>query len=811
MQGMGKRVCGTVLVLSLFLGCTSCKKKDKDGRRREVKASDPYFESELIELKLPADATQEVEITNIESVGYQNDKVILNYYIGYKLPEGADPMIDVYDYVQTGTATYDLKGNCVRDQQSTDESGSTVDATCIDKDGNTVALMGILNQNLFKYTTAVVWMNAEGEEIKRVDLDTPWEYDDKMLSSIQILPDGKIVLGGTGYPDYEYYIFDEQGKFISNVFSTDHRSISGEIFIQDGKYYALTTPGEDDESGSFYVISEIDMSTGEIKKGKDAKGIRSTQSIIVTEDGIYSSTSQGISKYNMSTDTMEEVLDWNQTDVDRTILDSIKCYPKNQDEFHVIIQKHSSSYDKETCYLLNLKRAEKNPHVGQKVLYVGGLEIPESFYEYMYSYNSTPEHELRIETIDYALSEDMTMGNQEAGQDPIDKLYLAILSGEGPDILLNFDGYLQFFDESMLVDLNPYIDGEKGLNRSEFFDNIFRSMEVDGKLYQAPVTFYLQGCMINSDVLHVDRNWTLDDLDQAVRSLPDEVSLLSPAPCRFLLEKFVGSEVVDYLDYPKKQVNFSSEGMVKALEEAQKYGSPNTKIYYVSAVYGSGTEALSEGISGLVVDNEFFAEDEGYKASMKLYEGMTAMHLTQVWNVAEYNMMKNLLAEKGKLVGCPTFKGEGVTAGSGISLSIVASTKYKDEAWELIRSFYTEEAQRELGESYQMREGGFAMRKTVFDEVCVNTVEKINRVYDRVKEDASRDPDLDDTKYFRADEATLDELHEIVEGVHCSVKIVGSVWDIIGEEAEGYFAGSRSAEDVLKNIDNRARQIVQEK
>ena len=317
--------------------------------------------------------------------------------------------------------------------------------------------------------------------------------------------------------------------------------------------------------------------------------------------------------------------------------------------------------------------------------------------------------------------------------------------------------------------------------------------------------------MINSDVLHVDRNWTLDDLDQAVRSLPDEVSLLSPAPCRFLLEKFVGSEVVDYLDYPKKQVNFSSEGMVKALEEAQKYGSPNTKIYYVSSVYGSGTEALSEGILGLVVDNEFFAEDEGYKASMKLYEGMTAMHLTQVWNVAEYNLMKNLLAEKGKLVGCPTFKGEGVTAGSGISLSIVASTKYKDEAWELIRSFYTEEAQRELGESYQMREGGFAMRKTVFDEVCVNTVEKINRVYDRVKEDASRDPDLDDTKYFRADEATLDELHEIVEGVHCSVKIVGSVWDIIGEEAEGYFAGSRSAEDVLKNIDNRARQIVQEK
>ena len=34
---------------------------------------------------------------------------------------------------------------------------------------------------------------------------------------------------------------------------------------------------------------------------------------------------------------------------------------------------------------------------------------------------------------------------------------------------------------------------------------------------------------------------------------------------------------------------------------------------------------------------------------------------------------------------------------------------------------------------------------------------------------------------------------------------------ILSEEAAGYFAGSRSEEDVLKNIDNRAKQILQEK
>ena len=54
-------------------------------------------------------------------------------------------------------------------------------------------------------------------------------------------------------------------------------------------------------------------------------------------------------------------------------------------------------------------------------------------------------------------------------------------------------------------------------------------------------------------------------------------------------------------------------------------------------------------------------------------------------------------------------------------------------------------------------------------------------------------------------------LTAIVENVTQSAGFDTDVWAIVSEESAGFFAGSRTVEDVCKNIQNRASKVVQER
>ena len=224
--------------------------------------------------------------------------------------------------------------------------------------------------------------------------------------------------------------------------------------------------------------------------------------------------------------------------------------------------------------MIRLKRAEKNPHAGKKIMFVGGIGLSSGFYDYMYEYNSNADNKMRIEATDYAYSlEDGTSLDKKFETNLTSRINLMILSGDAPDILVNFAGFDQYANDNILVDLNTYIDGGNGLDRSEYFDNIFHSMEVNGKLYYAPMCFYLQGYMANTKYIQADSDWTFDDLDKAASSLPDGVLLIPPEESSELLKKYMSSDLTTYLDYVNRKVSFNSEGMIRVLEETKKYAA----------------------------------------------------------------------------------------------------------------------------------------------------------------------------------------------------------------------------------------------
>ena len=63
----------------------------------------------------------------------------------------------------------------------------------------------------------------------------------------------------------------------------------------------------------------------------------------------------------------------------------------------------------------------------------------------------------------------------------------------GPDAV----SFERLQHEAILADLNTFIDGERGINRNDYFDNIFRAIEVRGSLFYLPLYFSFQKTFLN--------------------------------------------------------------------------------------------------------------------------------------------------------------------------------------------------------------------------------------------------------------------------------------------------------------------------
>ena len=806
-----QKIFAAALCFSIITGCTACKKKTPtDKRKREILETDTFFESEISELKLPIDETKKLEYMSVDNIRFLGDIIIANYTITYEYPEDAMKNgnwenIDWESYSRSAIAKFSLDGEYLGDFPTGSDMSSII---AVDNDGNIAVLSTTYDDNTYMVNGMNISIQDEsGKKIKDIALEMPQDPNITYVSQLQFLSDGKIAVQcGFGGP---LGIYDETGKHLYDIAGID-RGIMGNIFEYNGKHYAFTVPNDSLTDIDIY-INEVDMKTGELKPGKLTYAVSNPYALTFTEDGAYTTTPNGIGKFDPVSGETEEILSWNQTDVNHSILNSVMSAPENENEINAIARKYSSDFIHDTYYVIRLKRADKNPHAGKKIMYVGGLDLSGGFYDYMYEYNADPDKKTRIEAIDYSYSlEDGTSMDKKFKTNLTSRINLMLLSGEAPDILVNFAGFDQYANDTMLVDLNSYIDGENGLDRSEYFDNIFRSMEVNEKLYYAPMSFNLRGYMANTKYIQAESDWTFDDLDKAAASLPDGVALIPPEESTMLLEIFMGSDMTTYMDYANKKVSFNSEEMIRVLEEVKKYAA---KEDLSDREFLSGISSTS-AYGGLnVYDTEDYGElGLGIKPIVKtadyLRNETAAMIYARINNLNDYSLYKGVPYGNGKYVGFPTLQGNGILAYPIESMAIVADSPYKDEAWEIIRSFYSSDAQSAMT---QTMIGGFPLKTSVFEDNMTAEKEKLSNAYKLYQEDVSLLGGSVSYILFPATDDDINELREIIKGVKASYHTDAAVMDVIKEEAPGYFTGSRSAEEVLKNIDNRALLIVQER
>lgn len=159
-------------------------------------------------------------------------------------------------------------------------------------------------------------------------------------------------------------------------------------------------------------------------------------------------------------------------------------------------------------HLHTLMKSTNNPHIGKRVIKCAYFqEVTSLAAQAVQRFNNNSNEYYAIIIDDYrfwnyvdddALSEDTTREFNRARGEASTALMADIVSGKGPDVLLDGSEYMEIQSPKYLVDLKGKID-ELQLNQDDYFLHIFEMAELEGKEFYIPLQFTLSGFLLSED------------------------------------------------------------------------------------------------------------------------------------------------------------------------------------------------------------------------------------------------------------------------------------------------------------------------
>ena len=377
-------------------------------------------------------------------------------------------------------------------------------------------------------------------------------------------------------------------------------------------------------------------------------------------------------------------------------------------------------------------------------------------------------------TYDMSDDVDASIPGNAANADMAYKVFLEMRSGTGPDLLMNFTDFGEFENEEVLCDLNPYIDGSSGIQRSEYYDNIFRAFETDGKLFQMPLVVQGWGIMGNSDICGQRYGWTYADFLSMCGDLPDGSTAFFDITAEDLMVDILSSDISYYVDYSSGEAKFDSQEFKDLLQIAKQCEVSRSRQSFGDDYE---TDPALDGLSA-----------KSWVMLPYLLDGAD--------NVARY---KRVNYGRLSFMGFPSVSGSGFGAMANMSVGISSFSEHKEEAWDFVMYLLEKDSLVDLGGSY-----GIPVKKDALDEKTQKQVEMI----DKQNQETPDDPALGPKDSI--EDSDINTYIALVEHIDRKIANYPAIMNVVKEEAAAYFADQRSVDDVASIIQNRVMLILQE-
>jgi len=388
--------------------------------------------------------------------------------------------------------------------------------------------------------------------------------------------------------------------------------------------------------------------------------------------------------------------------------------------------------------------------------------------------NNSSTH--RIHVIDYSA---LNVGSdQTAG---LTRLTTDIISGRAPDILdltyLPFDSYVA---RGFLMDLNPFLDADPTINRSDLFGNILNADEVEGNLYRISPTFRINTIMGHPAVVGNDEGWTIEEFRAVLETNSQaDVPLGANFTNRMFLYNAFNHNHCNFVNWESGTVYFDSAGFIELLELAN--------------LFPSGARYLD-----MLSNVEIMERRENIRTGRQIMIGL------ELGGIQRFQSFRADFGGDAVLMGWPSeYRSESKIILDG-GIAITANTDDAQGVWEFVRIFLTDDFQRD----YVNINFSFPINRNIFTEELQYAIERVYAV-----QSAFVDDDGNIVVFEAAQPLTIEEAEQILINIETISHTIGhniSLWNIIEESASDFFNGSISVEDAVRIIQNRATTFIAE-
>ncbi|MCZ8520333.1 MULTISPECIES: ABC transporter substrate-binding protein [Paenibacillus] len=350
----------------------------------------------------------------------------------------------------------------------------------------------------------------------------------------------------------------------------------------------------------------------------------------------------------------------------------------------------------------------------------------------------------------------------------------ALLSGKGADLIEVTDlPVAKNVNKELLLDMNPMLEQDQTLNKSQLQTNVLNALRVNGALYSMPAGFFLRAFVGDGDALKRadakfdDKSWNWKQFEVTARQLvqktasgKDRLYALENDPPEVILQEWVVDSYGEFVDRATRKAKFDTPPFADMLRQIKK-------MY-----------------------------DDKIMTAEPADNGKHLFHSARLFSPADWIEETYGQFSNPKLLQKPHPEGKsgGIRILPSAELAIQAQSAVKEEAWKFVAFLLSEEAQ-----SLPDREG-FSLLTSVNEK-------KLGEIQSQVKSGTYK---LASGKAVQVPDEDFVQFKQFLQSADRYEELDIKVLSIVYEESEAFFSGQKSAEEVAKLIQNRTTTYLNE-
>lgn len=626
----------------------------------------------------------------------------------------------------------------------------------------------------------LVKTDAQGNQVYDVDFTNEAKKKDYFYAN-QMAADEKgrlyASVSGEGV-----WTFDENGNKSGEINVSQNGWINALGIGKDKKCYVSYV--QYTQEGTNSVFAELDYDGK--KLGKSYANYPSGNFTKGLEQDILCYDGSGLYEYSMEKEEAQKLLSWLDCDVDGNQVNAV--IPSADGKIYAITRDWNAN----ETNLVELSKMKTEDVIKRETIRIGTVYQEGSLSSKIIEFNKNND-KYRISLKTYMDENDWS---EKSYQDAIANLTNDILSGNGPDILnlSNLD-VNNLAKKGVLEDLMPYLEKSTRLNKNDFFERILDVATINGALVYVPSTFSLETLAAKTSLVGDKMGWTLEDMMKLQDAYP-KAELFQGATKEMIIEMMLMLDKQSFIDSEKNECHFDSQQFKNLLKFANRF----PKEY--DCLNGYQLPPL------LLKDNRL---------------------LLNIANIYSFEEVQSNLAyfsgEPVTFIGFPNENGNnGCIMMPNEQYGINAKSEHKDAAWAFLEDVIDSETDGDgyFGSGFSSMKSRFAQQKAKALDVKpmtdengeVITDDKGNPIYEGVGGGYTMVGDNGEEWSYVYKPVTEEEC-AIVEKLLAGATVIDTSMDeelgkIIMEEAQAYFEGSKSLDDVANVIQNRCNLYLKE-